>query len=290
MTLKELNIFYELCKYNSPSVVAKRLNVSQSAVSLALKSLEKDLGVNLFNRIGKKLVLNEYGRVFKEKTYKNYTELIDAKHLFNENNLIGEMNIITSKTIGSFVLPKIIYIFKQNYPKISINKKNENSKFIVNSILEGKTDFGFIENEIDNKNIIKEKIGEDRLIIVSSDKKLKKEYFIDELFNKRWILREAGSGTREMFLNAIYDIDLPVFYETNSISEIKMLLKNPDVITCISEYAVKEEIKRGELFKIKIKNLNLKRNFYLVYHKNKIKTKIFEKFSEFIKKNLKTIQ
>lgn len=145
---------------------------------------------------------------------------------------------------------------------------------------------GFIESEIEKNEIIREKIGDDKLIIVSSDKNLNKEYFIDELFNKKWILREIGSGTREMFLNAIKGIDLPVFYETNSISEIKLLLKNPDTITCISEYAIKDELKNKELFEIKVKNLDLKRNFYLIYHKNKIKTKIFEKFSEFVKRKL----
>jgi DNA-binding transcriptional LysR family regulator len=286
MTLKELQIFYELSNLNSPSIVAKKLNLSQGAVSLALKSLEEDLGVKLFDRIGKKLVLNEYGRVFKEKTYKNYTELIDAKHLFNENNLIGELKIFASKTIGSFILPEIIFEFKQTYSDIKIVKQNENSEYIVNSIINGKIDLGFIESEIEKNEIIREKIGDDKLIIVSSDKNLNKEYFIDELFNKKWILREIGSGTREMFLNAIKGIDLPVFYETNSISEIKLLLKNPDTITCISEYAIKDELKNKELFEIKVKNLDLKRNFYLIYHKNKIKTKIFEKFSEFVKNKL----
>ncbi|GAX87464.1 conserved hypothetical protein [Lebetimonas natsushimae] len=286
MTLKELQIFYKLSKLNSPSIVAKKLNLSQGAVSLALKSLEKDLGVKLFDRIGKKLVLNEYGRIFKAKTYNNYLELMDARNLFKENRLMGELQILASKTIGSFILPNIIFEFKQKYPDIKVVKQNENSEYIVNSIMNGKIDFGFIESEIEKNEIVKEKIGEDKLIIVSSDNNLKKKYFIDELFNKKWILRETGSGTREMFLNAIKGIDLPISYETNSISEIKILLKNPDTITCISEYAVKDELKKKELFEIEVKNLYLKRNLYLVYHKNKIKTKIFEKFTEFVKKKL----
>jgi len=286
MTLKELQIFYELSILNSPSKVAKKLKLSQGAVSLALKSLEEDLGVKLFDRIGKKLVLNEYGRVFKEKTYKNYLKLIDSKNLFKENNLVGELNIIASKTIGNFVLPEIVFEFIEKFPNIKINKINENSRFIIDSIIDGKRDLGFIESEIDFPDIVKEKIGEDRLIIVSSDKSLNKEFFIDELFYKKWILRESGSGTREMFLNAIEGINIPIFYETNTISEIKNLLKNSECITCISEYVVKNELKRGELKEIKVKNINLKRNFYLIYHKNKIKTKIFKTFVNFVKERL----
>jgi len=288
MTLKELQIFYELSILNSPSKVAKKLNLSQGAISLALKSLEEDLGVKLFDRIGKKLVLNEYGRVFKEKTYKNYLKLIDSKNLFKKNNLIVELNIIASKTIGNFVLPKIMFEFIEKFPNIKINKINENSKFIINSIVDGKIDLGFIDTEVDCLDIIKEKIGEDKLIIVSSDKNLNREYFIDELFYKKWILRESGSGTREMFLNAIEGINIPIFYETNTISEIKNLLKNPECITCISEYVVKNELKRGELKEIKVKNINLKRNFYLIYHKDKFKTKIFNKFVNFVKNKIRS--
>jgi len=287
MTLKELQVFYELSELNSPSKVANKLNLSQSAVSLSLKSLEKDLGVKLFDRIGKKLVLNEYGRIFKEKTYEYYLKLIDAKNLFKEDNLVGELNIMASKTIGNFVLPEIILQFMEKYSNIKINKINENSRYIIDSIIEGRSDLGFIEKEIQHIEIIKEKIGEDNLIIVSSDKSLKKECFIDELFHKKWILRERGSGTREMFLKAIEGIGLPIFYETNTISEIKNLLKNPDCITCISEYVVKDELKRGELKEIKVKNINLKRNFYLIYHKNKVKTKIFEEFIKFVKAKLR---
>jgi len=286
MTFKELQIFYELSELNSPSKVAKKLNLSQGAVSLSLKSLEEDLGVKLFDRIGKKLVLNEYGRIFKEKTYENYLKLIDSKNLFKENNLAGELNIIASKTIGNFVLPKIVFEFIEKFPNIKINKINENSKFIIDSIIEGKRDLGFMESEIDHPDIMKEKIDEDKLIIVSSDKSLNREYFIDELFYKKWILREKGSGTREMFLNAIEGIDLPVFYETNTISEIKNLLKNPECITCISEHVVKDELKRGELKKVNVKNIDLKRNFYIIYHKNKVKTKIFNTFIYFVKKRL----
>ena len=288
MTLKELQVFYELSEFNSPSKVANKLNLSQSAISLSLKSLEEDLGVKLFDRIGKKLVLNEYGRIFKEKTYEHYLKLIDSKNLFKENNLVGELNIMASKTIGNFILPEIIFEFMKKFSNIKINKINENSRYIIDSIIKGRIDLGFIEKEIQHNDIIKEKICEDNLIIVSSDKSLKKECFIDELFYKKWILRESGSGTREMFLNAIKGIELPIFYETNAISEIKNLLKNPDCITCISEYVVKDEIKRGELVKINVKNINLKRNFYLIYHKNKIKTKIFNKFVNFVKNKIRS--
>ena len=85
MTFKELNFFYQLCDKSQVTNLAKELNISQSAISLAIKSLEEKLDETLFDRIGKKLILNERGRYFKEQTYSHYLALMDAKTIFRKN-------------------------------------------------------------------------------------------------------------------------------------------------------------------------------------------------------------
>ena len=85
MTFKELNFFYKLCENPQVTQVAFELNISQSAVSLAIKSLENSLNEKLFDRIGKKLILNEKGKFFKEKTFSHYMALLDAQNIFQEN-------------------------------------------------------------------------------------------------------------------------------------------------------------------------------------------------------------
>jgi DNA-binding transcriptional LysR family regulator len=151
----------------------------------------------------------------------------------------------------------------------------------------GEIDLGIIETEINEIDIIKEKIGSDKLIIVSSNEKLSnKEVFIDTLFDKKWILREKGSGTREMFIKALGELkkDINLFLECSEFDEIKnFLLKDSDMVTCISEYAVKKELEEKKLFEIKVKNIDLKRNFYIVYHKNKYKSKLLNEFIKCIK-------
>ncbi|WP_457560620.1 LysR substrate-binding domain-containing protein [Caminibacter sp.] len=281
MTLKELEIFYTLSKHNHMGKAAKELNITQSAVSLAIKSLEREIGEKLFERIGKKVVLNEYGRIFYKKTYPHFLALNESKNLFKKDKISGELNIASSKTYGNFTIPQIIINFLKKHQNVSIRHQIKNSTEIINLLKEGKIDLGIIESEIDEIDIIKEKIKTDRLIIVSSDKNLNKEYFIDELFNKKWLLREEGSGTRNMFLNALGELkkELPVFMVCNDFDEIKNYLKNDkEIITCISECAVKKEIKEGILIKVNVKNLNLKRNYYAVYHKNKYKSSLFNAF------------
>ncbi|ACM92331.1 transcriptional regulator [Nautilia profundicola AmH] len=284
MTLKELEIFLELSENQNVIKTAQKLSVTQSAVSQSIKSLENKLGETLFDRIGKKLILNERGRKFREMTLNPYNELISAKHSFLKEKIAGTLSISASKTIGTYLLPQIIFNYLSSNNNVKIKKEIHNSSIIINNIMEGKIDLGFIETECENNNIIKEKIKEDELIIVS--KTPQKEVFIDELKHKKWILRETGSGTREMFLKQIKNIiDIEIFMEFNEFEEAKtILLNNPETLTCVSKEVVKKELKEKKLFEIKIKNITFKRNFYLVYHKNKIKTELFDDFVKYIKK------
>ena len=287
MTLKELDFFYELSEVPHVSQLSKKLAISQSAISLAIKSLERKLGEPLFDRIGKKLVLNERGRLFKEKTYKSFLALKDAQSFFQEDKISGSLHIASSKTIGNFVTSSVIFDFLSTYQEVNIKHEMQNSSFIIEQVKSGNLDMGFIESECSEEEIIKEILGRDELIVVSSDKSLGKELYLDELFTKKWIFREKGSGTRDMFLDGIGKLskELNIFMEYRDFAEIKELLyKNRDIVTCISKVSVEKELRANEFREIKLKNIKIERNFYCIYHKNKYKSKLFESFVEFLKK------
>ncbi len=287
MTLRELELFYYLAENPHISKLTKKVGISQSAISLAIKSLEKKLTEPLFDRIGKKLILNERGRLFKEKTYVHYLALKDTQELFKKNKLSGVLKIASSKTIGDFIMPQIIFDFLSNYTDATIKKDITNSSQIIKKILDGEIDMGFIESSYNSLDIVKEKIGKDKLIIVSGDKELSfDEFYIDQLFSKKWLLREEGSGTREIFLEKLgnYAKDIKIYMEFSEFEEIKGLLeKNHQAITCISQFSVKKEIQRGELFEVKLKNISFERELFLVYHKNKYQSEFFKTYKEFAK-------
>ncbi len=287
MTLRELEVFYNLSINTHVSAVAREMNLSQSAVSLSIKSLENKVGRPLFDRIGKRLILNENGRLFKDQTYGHFLALKDANSIFRGDGVGGLLRIASSKTIGGFIIPKIIFDFLIKYPNVSFKKDITNSLNIIHMVANGDIDMGFVETEFDRDEIIKETFAKDRLIVVSSDKSLSNgEVFIDTLFDKKWIIREEGSGTKDIFLQGLKNIKkkLPIFMESNEFDEIKTLLLNSrDTLSCLSEYVVKDEIKRGELFEVKLRNLNFKRNLYVIYHKNKHHSMLFKTFKDFVK-------
>ena len=128
-------------------------------------------------------------------------------------------------------------------------------------------------------------MGVDELIVVSTDKALSGECFIDTLQDKKWVLREEGSGTREVFLDYVKDKveHINVFLELGHTESIKSLLLNHQCLTCISKISVKNEIENKTLIHIPLKNFECKRNFYMIYHKDKYRSELFEKFVYFTK-------
>ncbi|MGE0052072.1 MAG: LysR substrate-binding domain-containing protein [Arcobacter sp.] len=289
MTLKELNFFYKLSENPQVTQVASELNISQSAISLAIKSLENSLNEQLFDRIGKKLILNEKGKYFKEKTLSHYLALIDATTIFQENKLAGNIKIAASKTISNYIMPNVYYDFLSKYKDVKLDILTINSSKIIENILKSQLDIGLIEVDTQNSSLIKEKLENDELIVVTSDKNYKKEAFIDTI-EKKWILREIGSGTREIFIHKIGEIakELNIFMQLQDFEEIKtIVLNNPDTVTAISKVIVQKELEEKKLFEIKLKNLELKREFYLIYHKEKSKNLLFETFISFIKEQFR---
>jgi DNA-binding transcriptional LysR family regulator len=286
MTLKELNFFYKLSDNPQVTQVAQEFNISQSAISIAIKSLENKLNEQLFDRVGKKLVLNERGRFFKDTTYPHYLAIKDAQTIFQKNKLAGHMKIAASKTISNYIMPDIYYDFLSLYGEVKFDIETINSSKIMEKILESKLDIGLIETDSSHSNIIKEKLYDDELIIVTSDATYPKENYVDTI-QKKWILREIGSGTREVFINKLgkHSQKLNIFMELHGFEEIKkIVMDNKDCITAISKVAVQKELQNKQLFEIKLKNFEFKREFYLIYHKNKSKNLLFQTFVDFLKK------
>ena len=283
ITLRQMEIFLNVVKSGHLTNVAKDMKLSQSAISMSIKELENILGRPVFDRINKKLILNEVGRAFHKEIVPVFKKISDIEYEFQNSLNKGMIRVGASTTIVDYMMPSIICKYMNSYPDVKISLKEGNSQDIVSLIKEGVIDIGFIEGTVMDSDIISEQIGVDELIVVSADGDLNKEYFIDSLATRRWVLREEGSGTREVFLDYIKDKTEPlnIFLELGHTESIKSILLNHSCLTCISKIAVKNELKKGSLKQIKIKNFECKRNFLMIYHKDKYHSGLFEKFAYF---------
>ena len=286
ITLRQMQIFLNVVKSGHLTNVAKEMNLSQSAISMSIKELENILGRPVFDRINKKLVLNEVGRAFHKEIEPIFKKLSDIEYEFKNSENKGMIRVGASTTIVDYLMPSIICSYMSSYPDVKITLKEGNTKEITQMVQEGSIDVAFVEGIVSGSDIIQEKIGVDELIVVTSDLKLAEERYIDELADKRWILREEGSGTREVFLNYIKDkvTNLNIFFELGHTESIKSILMNRECLTCISKISVESELSEGKLHKVDVKNFECKRDFLMIYHKDKYHSTLFEKFLFFSKK------
>lgn len=286
ITLRQIEIFLNVVEIGHLSNVAKKMGLSQSAVSMSIKELENIIKRPLFDRLNKKLILNEVGRNFHQAIEPIFKKLEDIEYEFQNTEDKGTVRVGASTTIVDYLIPPIACKYMGEYPNVKVQLKEGNTLQIAQLVREGELDMGFVEGELEDSDIIKEIIGNDELIVVTANKELaSKEYYIDQLEKERWVLREEGSGTRAIFLDYIKDkvSDLNIFMELGHTESIKSLLKSGKTLSCISALAVSEEIKDGILYKVDLKNFDCHRHFYAIYHKDKYRSDLFNKFLEFSK-------
>ncbi len=283
LTLRQLEIFLNVVREGHLTNVAKAMGLSQSAISMAIKELEKILGNPLFDRINKKLILNEMGRAFEKEVTPILKKINDIEYEFKNSVNKGMVRVGASTTIVDYLMPPIICSYMNTYPDVKVALKEGNTKKIVDLIKEGELDVGFIEGVVNDPEIIKTIIGIDELVVVTTDESLKDECFIDTIQDKKWVLREEGSGTREVFLDYVKDkVDhINIFLELGHTESIKSLLINHQCLTCISKIAVTRELEEKKLIQVPLRNFECKRNFYMIYHKDKYKSDLFNKFVTF---------
>lgn len=286
ISLRQIEIFLHVVESQNLTKVALELGLSQSAVSMSIKELETILGKKLFDRINKKLMLNEIGRSFQVAVEPIYKRLCDIESEFKNSENKGSIRVGASTTIIDYLMPSIVCDYMSRYPNVKIALKEGNTAHIVSLVKEGKLDMGFIEGDINDSDIIKEVIGQDELVIVSANEELaKKRLKLQDIANYRWVLREKGSGTREVFLNYIKaeNVKLNIFLELGHTESVKSLLLSKKPVTCLSKLAVSQEITSGALRIVDVEGFECVRNFYAIYHKDKYKSELFMKLYDFSK-------
>lgn len=285
MTLRKLEIFCWVAEKLNMTTVSKEKYISQPAISHMIKEMEEELEIKLFNRLGKRLYLTDEGEVFKTyarrmiNLYREFEQVLEDKKDLKK----GKLKLGCSSTIGIYVIPELIKDFIKEYPDIDISIKIGNTQDIANMILKNDIDFAFVEAEVDMEEIKSEEVWIDELIIVTSpDHKWGnlKEIEENELQSEKLILREEGSGTRKVFEAALDNnsIKYRESFTLGNTEAIKKIITTGIGISCLSKLTVKKELDKGSLRGYKLKNLDIKRGFNLIYHKDKHLSPLMKEF------------
>ncbi len=270
-----LKIFKTVADVKSFSKAAELLFLAQPTVTLQVKKLENYLGVTLFHRKKNEVELTEEGKVlyrYAEKILEDY--LLMEKELLNiKENIKQNLTIGVSTTIGEYLLPDIVSSFLKEFKDVKFNLFIGNSKEVEEGVLSKTFNIGLIEDDISsNKLFIKSFYRDEIVLIASSDNNIPLTISVEDLPKYRFIFREVGSGTRNIIENHLknYNIlkDIDIVMEVRSSKAISNIVKKTELIAFVSKIVVEDELKKGTLKRINIKDLNIERDFSFITQKN----------------------
>ena len=284
MTIRHMIIFRTICEngYNSTKA-AKVLHMTQPAVSLAIKELEQYYGVHLFDRIGRRLQITDAGQHFLQYAIHISDLFSDMETGLRDWDSKGVLRIGASITIGSQFLPNYVKAFSELCPELDVRVTVEQSERLEQKILANELDCALIEGIAHNPNIVSEAYMEDHLsVICGTDKGWTQGQVIsiEDFQRQRFLLREKGSGTREVFNRVVEQagIHITPVWEAMSTTALVNATINGLGIAVLSHRMILPALRQGLICTVKVEGLSFSRNFHIIHHKDKFLTTSAKKF------------
>lgn len=289
----KLKVFCSVAETRSFSKASKVMYLTQPAISLQVRALEEQLGTKLFTRTNKSVSLTETGEIL----YKHAKMILSVyaaieKEINEATGMVkGKLLIGASTTLATYYLPNIIVEFKKRYPDILIDFERGNTQNIIDSLFKARIDLGLVEGDVRDQRLFVEKMQSDELLLVVSSKHPwaeRKDIAIAEIIDQPFIMREEGSGTRQVIESTlgkagIYPEQLNIIMFLGSTEAIKTAVENALGVSIISGWAVDKEVRFGVLKALSFKDIRFTRDFSLVYQKKTFHNQPAEKFIELLK-------
>lgn len=303
MTLEQLRIFLAVVEHLHFTRAAEELYITQPAVSAAIQSLEKEYNLKLFHRVGRRIEITDAGKLLKAEAQKILDQVELTKRGLQEltNLQRGELRIGSSLTIGNYWLPQRISEFKQQYPGITVNCILANAEEICEGTASGLFDLGLVTGEVKPalRHCLEQTvIDSDRLQIVvgrSHPWYERGEISLAELPQTDWVMRESGSGTQQMFEQALQEwgidvADLNVVLILNTSEMIKAVVESGVGVAAISEMMIQKELQLATLRAIRVLGeqnnavvpLEITQSVLLLKHRQRYRTKLVVAFEQML--------
>jgi DNA-binding transcriptional LysR family regulator len=283
--LSKLKVFHVAAKTQSFTRAAEALFLTQPGISKYIKDLEDYYGVKLFDRLGKRIALTQAGEILYAKTEIIFNMVDQLKIEIGELQGLdhGSLRIGASVTLGIHVLPQVLSRFRRIYPNIEINLDIVLNRQVADRILDNSIDIGFLGAPVDNDRINASPFLKDELVlIVPAGHKWARKDIIEphELMHETFILSQQGSGTRRIIEERLGQagIVLKGSIEFGHTEAVKKAVESGLGISIISKAAIKREEHLGVIKSIHLAGINLTRDFYFAYRKDKYMTHVTKAF------------
>lgn len=291
MDVRGLEVFLSVAKHLNYTRAGEEVNLSQPSVSVRIRQLEDELGVKLFEQLGKKVALTEAGQLLIPHARRVLTAIDDARQAIHELQGLerGSLRIGASTTPGMYLIPKTVAHFKERYPKIEIHLGIKDTRQIEAGVISNEFDFGFVGGHLVGEEVAVVPWMTDQLVLVVAPKHplaRKKSVKANDLRREKFIFRESGSATRAAIISHLEKATLQVepIMEMENPESVKKAVQSGLGIAFISRFAVETELKAKSLVAVRVNGLAINRELKIVYRKDKHLGRAAQTFIEMARK------
>ncbi len=276
-SLRQLEVFLAAAHFENITRAADSLAMSQSAASSSLRDLEQQFDIQLFDRVGKRLQLNELGRSLRPRAEALLAQAREFEKDLNQRNELGHLNIGATLTIGNYLAVEMMARYMENHPGSEVQLKVANTSEVARMVENYELDVGLIEGELQHPDLEVIPWREDDLVIFCAPDHPWAglgELTDVELKQADWVVRESGSGTRQAFDRAMHGLigDLNLKHELQHTEAIKRAVEAKMGIGCLSDITLRDAFKRGSLVPLAAPQRDWHRRFYIILHKQKYRS------------------
>ncbi len=296
ITLQQMEALISLVEEGSFSLAARKMHISQPALTKNIRNAEDYLGAPLVNRGSAGISLTPEGKVIYDYARRIMKLREEAKEKITAlgANTGGNIYIGASTIPATYILPRVLSALRGNHPDITMYIKTADSEEVMNMVLASEVEMGIIGKSPSNKKLETRELWKDRLILVVPKKhkwSKTKSVVMKELFAEPFIVREKGSATRDFMENYLKEeksVNLSQFNicaELGSSEAVKEAIIAGLGVSIISIHAVERELAQGLLAEIPIQGCLMERNFHLIYRHNFDFRPFHKIFIDSLKKN-----
>jgi len=288
-----METFLALCEEMSFTKAAQKLNITQPAVSQHIRHLESHYGVKLCQFHGKQLELTPQGQQLRQYGLSSKADWIQIGHKLQEDLFRQHFAFGATLTIGEFVMPALLNKLIQRDEKTTFTMRVDNTETLLHLLQHGDIHFAFIEGHLDKNAYHTHLFSLARFIPVCGSRHpfANRRVCFQEVLSQRLIVRETGSGTRDVLEHALWEHNHSIDHfshciEIGSLNVIKALVADGLGITFIYENAVRQELSQGTLKAIDLLGFDVVREFNFVCLKNSQFISEHMEFLDFCMQNL----
>jgi DNA-binding transcriptional LysR family regulator len=282
-TLRQLQVFTAIAQSGNVTEAAKKLAMSQSAASTALAELEHQFDRSLFDRMGKRLRLNEAGRAALPKAREMLDRASEMESLLAGGGGPGDLRLGASLTIGNYIAPLLIERYMRRYPTARVALSVDNSSRVSARVADHDIDLALVEGQTRHTDLeAMDWVGDELTVFCAPTHPLATggPVGIERLLDEDWVVREAGSGTRQTLDRAMTDYwpRWKIAFELEHTEAIKSLVAAGRGIGCISRLALRAAVRNRTLIELPTPALDLRRRFYFLFNREKYRSRAADAF------------